>query len=80
MVRRHRFIMRRATKRGWRCSGISRDGYLFYNDLNTILNSDGGMFSPPPANPRSNVTGGALGFFQVSAMDECVDCSETGIG
>jgi hypothetical protein len=47
---------------------ISRDGYLFYNDLVTIMNSDGGMFSPPPANPRSNVTGGALGFFQVSSM------------
>lgn len=47
---------------------ISRDGYLFYNDLATIMNSDGGMFSPPPANPRSNITGGALGFFQVSSM------------
>jgi len=47
---------------------ISRDGYLFYNDLSTIMNSDGGMFSPPPANPRSNINGGALGFFQVSAM------------
>jgi len=35
---------------------ISRDGYLFYNDLSTILNSDGGMFSPPPANPRSNIS------------------------
>jgi hypothetical protein len=47
---------------------ISRDGFLFYNDLITIMNSDGGMFSPPPANPRSNITGGALGFFQVSSM------------
>lgn len=47
---------------------ISRDGYLFYNDLFTVLNSDGGMFSPPPANPRTNVTGGAIGFFQVSSM------------
>jgi hypothetical protein len=47
---------------------VRRNGYLFYNDLNAILNSDGGMFSPPPANPRSNITGGALGFFQVSAM------------
>ena len=47
---------------------ISRDGYLFYNDLVTILNSDGGMFSPPPANPRTNITGGAIGFFQVSSM------------
>jgi len=47
---------------------ITRDGYLFFNDLSTILTSDGGMFSPPPANPRSNISGGALGFFQVSAM------------
>jgi Domain of unknown function (DUF4249) len=48
---------------------VSRDGFLFYSDLATILNSDGGMFSPPPANPRSNITGGALGFWQVSAMN-----------
>lgn len=47
---------------------ITRDGFLFFNDMFTIMNSDGGMFSPPPANPRSNITGGALGFFQVSAM------------
>jgi hypothetical protein len=48
---------------------LSRDGYLFFSDLVTILNSDGGMFSPPPANPRSNISGQALGFFQVSAMN-----------
>ncbi|HZY80549.1 MAG TPA: DUF4249 domain-containing protein [Cyclobacteriaceae bacterium] len=47
---------------------LSRDGFLFYSDLVSILNSDGGMFGPPPANPRSNITGGAMGFFQVSAM------------
>jgi hypothetical protein len=47
---------------------ITRDGFVFYNDLATILTSDGGMFSPPPANPRSNISNGALGFFQVSAM------------
>jgi hypothetical protein len=47
---------------------LSRDGFLFYSDLSTILNTDGGMFGPPPANPRTNLTGGAMGFFQVSAM------------
>lgn len=47
---------------------LSRDGFLFYSDLLTVLNSDGGMFSPPPANPRSNISNGAQGFFQVSAM------------
>lgn len=47
---------------------ISRNGYLFYNDLFTVMNSDGGMFSPPPANPRTNLSNGAMGFFQVSAV------------
>lgn len=47
---------------------LTRDGYLFYNDLVIIMNSDGGMFSPPPANPRTNFNNGALGFFQVSAV------------
>lgn len=51
---------------------ISRDGYLFYNDLNNIINGDGGMFGPSPANPRSNVqnaNGLGLGLFQVSAVE-----------
>jgi hypothetical protein len=47
---------------------ISRDVYLFYSDLNTVLNTDGGMFGPIPANPRSNISNGALGLFQVSAV------------
>lgn len=55
-------------KAGLEMYSLSRDGFLFYNDLVTIMNSDGGMFSPPPANPRTNFSGGALGFFQVSAV------------
>lgn len=47
---------------------ISRQGYVFYNDLFNILNSDGGMFSPPPANPRTNITNDGLGYFQASAL------------
>ncbi|WP_040497620.1 DUF4249 domain-containing protein [Fulvivirga imtechensis] len=47
---------------------ITRQGYVYYNDLFNILNNDGGMFSPPPANPRTNLSNDALGFFQVSAM------------
>ena len=46
---------------------LTRNGFLFYNDLNNLNNGDGGMFSPPPANPRTNWSNGALGFFQVSA-------------
>jgi hypothetical protein len=48
---------------------ISRDGYVFYYDLWSILNNDaGGMFGPIPASPRTNLSNGALGFFQVSAI------------
>lgn len=50
---------------------LTRDGYIFYNDLWTNLNSDGGgMFGPIPAPPRSNLSNDALGFFQVSAVQE----------
>jgi hypothetical protein len=49
---------------------ISRTGYVYYNDLSNLLNNDaGGMFGPIPASPRTNLTNGALGFFQVSAVD-----------
>lgn len=48
---------------------ISREGYIYYNDLSNLLNNDGGVFSPIPASPRTNLTNGALGFFQVSALD-----------
>lgn len=48
---------------------ITREAFVYYNDLFNLINNDGGMFSPPPANPRSNVSNGALGYFQVSAID-----------
>lgn len=48
---------------------LSRTGYVYFNDLYNLLNNDGGMFSPPAANPRTNISNGGLGFFQVSAVD-----------
>jgi hypothetical protein len=48
---------------------LSRNGFVFYSDLFNLLNNDGGMFSPPPANSRTNLSNGALGFFQVSAVN-----------
>lgn len=47
---------------------ITRNGYLYYSDLTNLLFSDGGLFGPVPANPRTNINNGALGFFQVSAV------------
>lgn len=50
---------------------LTRSGYVFYNDLYTGLTNDGGgMFGPIPAPPRTNLSNDALGFFQVSAVQE----------
>jgi hypothetical protein len=37
---------------------LSRTGFVFYSDLFNLLNNDGGMFSPPPANSRNNLSNG----------------------
>lgn len=48
---------------------LSRNAFLYYNDLFNLINNDGGMISPPPVNPRTNLTNGALGFFRTSAVN-----------
>lgn len=48
---------------------LTQEAFIFYSDLANLINGDGGMFSPPPANPRNNLDNGALGYFQVSALD-----------
>ncbi len=47
---------------------ISNSAFIYYNDLINLLLSDGGLFGSPPVNPRTNIQGGALGFFQTSAV------------
>lgn len=47
---------------------LTQEAFIFYSDLFNLLNNDGGMFSPPPADPRNNLSNGALGYFQVSAV------------
>lgn len=47
---------------------LSRNGFVFYSDLQALLQNDGGLFSQPPSNSRSNFTNGALGYFQTSAL------------
>ncbi|MBX2873299.1 MAG: DUF4249 domain-containing protein [Saprospiraceae bacterium] len=49
---------------------LSRKAFRFYSDLNANINNDGGMFSSQPANVSTNMEGGAIGYFQVSAFDE----------
>lgn len=47
---------------------ITRECYKHYLGLNENINNDGGMFSGQPANLRTNIEGGAIGYFQVSGL------------
>ena len=53
---------------------LTEDVYSYYYQFITLLFNDGGMFSPPPENPQSNVVNlttpldAPLGFFQVSML------------
>ena len=47
---------------------LDHDAFIYYNDLANLLQNAGGIFGSPPANSRTNLTNGALGFFQVSAV------------
>ena len=47
---------------------VTHECYKYYLDLNENINTDGGMFSGQPANLRTNIEGGAIGYFQVSGL------------
>ena len=53
---------------------LERTVFDYYNELLTILFNDGGLFSPPPVNPVSNIRNVTdpqnppLGYFQVSPI------------
>lgn len=50
---------------------MNPDAFSYLNDLVTLLFNDGGLFSPPPQNPQSNIRveeggGEVVGYFMVS--------------
>lgn len=53
---------------------ITEDMYQYYRELITLLFNDGGLFSPPPQNPVSNISNltnpaePPLGYFQVASL------------
>lgn len=49
--------------------GVTRRAYRYFIDLSNNLNNDGGIFSGIPANAGTNIEGGAVGYFQVSALE-----------
>lgn len=47
---------------------LNAKAFRFFQDLADNLYSDGGMFSSPPSNISTNLSGGAAGYFQVSGL------------
>lgn len=53
---------------------LNKDMYDYYFELRTLLFNDGGLFSPPPRNPTSNIRNltnpkkPPLGYFQVASF------------
>lgn len=47
---------------------LSAEAYNFHKSIIDQFTADGGAFSPTPANPPSNISGGALGCFRASAV------------
>lgn len=47
---------------------LSQQHYLYLKTLFDQLKSDGGAYKPTPANPPSNLSNGALGYFGASAV------------
>ncbi len=43
--------------------------YNYYEAFGSLVNNDGGIFSISPENPPSNVSNGAFGLFQASAIN-----------
>lgn len=48
---------------------LSKKAYEYYLGLQTVYSNDGGLFSPPPVNPPSVISNGALGIFRASAVE-----------
>lgn len=49
---------------------ISKACYDCYDDMIQQLRSDGGAYTPRPVGVKSNISGGVLGLFRVSALSE----------
>lgn len=51
-------------------SSISKEAYSYYKALLQQFENDGGAYKPTPATPPGNISNGALGLFQASAVSE----------
>lgn len=54
---------------------LNEEVFNYYNELLTLAFNDGGLFSPPPVNPPTNIEGG-LGVFSASSLIRVVEIIE----
>ncbi len=50
---------------------ITKEVYEYYKALIGQFRNDGGVYTPSPASPPTNISNGALGFFRVSTVESC---------
>jgi len=51
---------------------LTKTAYYFHTNLLKQITSDGGTFKPSPATPLGNISGDAIGLFQVSSVCEYI--------
>jgi len=49
-------------------SSITKEIYNYYHALIIQFRNDGGVYTPSPASPPTNITNGALGYFRASSL------------
>ncbi|MGM9507934.1 DUF4249 domain-containing protein [Larkinella sp. GY13] len=47
---------------------LNKEAFAYYEALINSFSNDGGVYSPTPASPPTNIQGGGLGFFNTSAV------------
>ncbi|MCX7985321.1 MAG: DUF4249 domain-containing protein [Bacteroidales bacterium] len=54
-------------------ASITKEIYMYYRALILQFKNDGGVYSPTPASPPTNISNGALGYFRASAVRMVTD-------
>ena len=50
-------------------ASLTEEGFNYYRGLIRQFNNDGGVYSPSPTSPKTNISNGGLGFFRASAVN-----------
>lgn len=54
-------------------NSITKEIYNYYSALIAQFRNDGGVYTPTPASPPTNISNGGLGYFRASAVNEITD-------